>query len=95
VTPEASFGFHQALRREMTKLLWSGYPADIRAWMTSRGGLPPPRTTLVWMWAPRHSGFSRSVRSKVDRAQDAVQPSALVIKKQPRETIFESNHSIV
>ena len=31
VTPEASLGFHQALRHEMTNLLWSGYPADIRA----------------------------------------------------------------
>jgi hypothetical protein len=57
VTPEASFAFHQALRPEMTKLLWNGYPADIRAWITSRGGLPPPRTTLVWMRAPETFRF--------------------------------------
>ena len=59
VTPEASFGFHQALRPEMTKLLWNGYPADIRAWITSRGGLPPlrPRTTMVWMRAPETFRF--------------------------------------
>jgi hypothetical protein len=57
VTPEASFDFHQALMPEMTKLLWNCYPADIRAWITSRGGLPPPRTTLVWMRAPETFRF--------------------------------------
>ena len=57
VTPEASFGFHQALRPEMTRLLWRGYPADVRVWITSRGGLPPPRATLVWMWAPETFRF--------------------------------------
>ena len=59
VIPEASFCFHQAIRPEMTKLLWNGYPADIRAWITSRGGLPPlrPRTTMVWMRAPETFRF--------------------------------------
>jgi hypothetical protein len=57
VTPDASFGFHQALRPEMTALLWNGYPADVRAWIMKHGGLPPPRTTLVWLRAPETYRF--------------------------------------
>jgi hypothetical protein len=59
VTPAASFGFHQALRPDMTALLWNGYPADVRGWITRHGGLPPPRTTLIWLRAPETYRFWR------------------------------------
>jgi hypothetical protein len=51
VMPAASFGFHQALRPEMTTL-WNGYPSDVKAWITQHGGLQAPRTTLIWLRAP-------------------------------------------
>ena len=57
VTPDASFGFHQALRPEMTTLLWNGYPADVRAWITKHGALRPHGTGLVWLRAPETYRF--------------------------------------
>jgi hypothetical protein len=57
VTPDASFGFHQALRPEMTTLLWNGYPGDVRAWITKHGGLRPHGTGLVWLRAPETYRF--------------------------------------
>jgi len=46
VTPEASFGFHQA---QATATLWSGYGADIKTWINAHGGL---QKEFVWMRAP-------------------------------------------
>ena len=49
VTPAARFGFHQAKLPEATATLWSGYAADIKAWINARGGL---QKEFVWMGAP-------------------------------------------
>jgi hypothetical protein len=49
VTPEASFGFHQAKLPQATATLWSGYGADIKAWINAHGGL---QKEFVWMRAP-------------------------------------------
>ena len=49
VTPQASFGFHTARMTQATATLWSGYSADIRAWINQRGGLTPE---FIWMRAP-------------------------------------------
>ena len=49
VTPEASFGFHQAKLPQATATLWSGYGADIKSWINAHGGL---QKELVWMRAP-------------------------------------------
>lgn len=49
VTPGASFGFHQAHLPSATATLWSGYAADIRAWINQHGGLTPE---FIWMRAP-------------------------------------------
>lgn len=49
VTPAARFGFHQAKLPEATATLWSGYGADIKAWINAHGGL---QKDLVWMGAP-------------------------------------------
>ena len=49
VTPQASFGFHTARLPQATATLWSGYSADIRAWINRRGGLTPE---FIWMRAP-------------------------------------------
>jgi hypothetical protein len=49
VTPQASFGFHQAHLAQATATLWSGYPADIKAWINQHGGL---QKDLIWMKAP-------------------------------------------
>ena len=57
VMPAASFGFHQALRPEMTTLLWNGYPSDVKDSITRHGGLPAPRTTLIWLRAPETYKF--------------------------------------
>ncbi len=49
VTPQASFGFHQAHLAQATATLWSGYPADIKAWINQHGGL---QKDFIWMKAP-------------------------------------------
>ncbi len=49
VTPQASFGFHQAHLPQMTAVLWSSYAGDIRAWINAHGGL---QKDFVWMRAP-------------------------------------------
>ncbi len=49
VTPQASFGFHQAHLAQATATLWSGYPADIKAWINQHGGL---QKDFIWMRAP-------------------------------------------
>lgn len=49
VTPAARFGFHQAKLPEATATLWSGYGADIKAWINAHGGL---QKEFVWMGAP-------------------------------------------
>ena len=49
VTPQARFGFHTALRPDMTALLWRGYAQDIRSWINARGGLT---RDFKWMGAP-------------------------------------------
>jgi hypothetical protein len=49
VTPEARFGFHQANLPAATATLWSGYGADIKAWINAHGGL---QKDFVWMGAP-------------------------------------------
>lgn len=49
VTPAARFGFHQAKLPEATATLWSGYGADIKAWINAHGGL---QKDFVWMGAP-------------------------------------------
>ncbi len=49
VTPQATFGFHQAHRADATATLWAGYSAGIRDWINARGGLTPD---FKWMGAP-------------------------------------------
>lgn len=49
VTPNASFGFHQAHLPSSTATLWAAYQPDIRAWITQHGGLKPD---FMWMRAP-------------------------------------------
>lgn len=49
VTPQASFGFHQAKRPHATAILWNAYAADIRAWINAHGGL---QKEFIWMRAP-------------------------------------------
>ena len=49
VTPQASFGFHLAKREDMTQLIKSLYPADIKGWIRAHGGLT---VDLKWMRAP-------------------------------------------
>ena len=49
VSPQASFGFHQAHREDATQTLWAGYSAGIRDWIKARGGLTPD---FKWMRAP-------------------------------------------
>jgi hypothetical protein len=56
VTPQASFGFHQAHLAQATATLWSGYPADIRAWINQHGGL---QKEFIWMRAPDVYRFFR------------------------------------
>jgi hypothetical protein len=49
VTPEATFGFHKAHGQNGTAIMWDGYPADIKAWIKSQGGLT---AEFKWMGAP-------------------------------------------
>jgi hypothetical protein len=49
VTPQASFGFHQAHLASATATLWNAYSSDIQAWITQHGGLQPQ---FIWMRAP-------------------------------------------
>lgn len=49
VTPEASFGFHQAHLPSATATLWNAYAPDIRAWINGHGGL---QKDFIWMRAP-------------------------------------------
>ena len=49
VTPQASFGFHQAHLPQATATLWGGYAGDIKAWINAHGGL---QKDFVWMRAP-------------------------------------------
>jgi hypothetical protein len=56
VTPQASLGFHLAHRSQATATLWSGYPADIRAWIDAHGGL---QRDFLWMRAPEIYRFFR------------------------------------
>ena len=49
VTPQASFGFHQAHLPQTTATLWGGYAGDIKAWINAHGGL---QKDFVWMSAP-------------------------------------------
>jgi len=49
VTSAARFGFHLARRQDATQMLWSGYQADIRAWINAHGGL---QKDFAWMRAP-------------------------------------------
>ncbi|MDP4006525.1 hypothetical protein [Methylobacterium sp. NEAU K] len=49
VTPEAAFGFHRAHKQYGTEVMWDGYPADIKAWIKSQGGLT---AEFKWMRAP-------------------------------------------
>jgi hypothetical protein len=49
VTPEASFGFHQANLPGATATLWSAYSGGIRGWINQHGGL---QKDFVWMRAP-------------------------------------------
>jgi hypothetical protein len=49
VTPQARFGFHLAHLSQATTTLWSGYPADIKAWINAHGGL---QRDFLWMGAP-------------------------------------------
>jgi hypothetical protein len=56
VTPQASFGFHLARLAQATATLWSGYPADIRAWINQHGGL---QKEFIWLQAPDIYRFFR------------------------------------
>ena len=56
VTPQASFGFHLAHRSDATATLWSGYPADIKAWIDAHGGL---QRDFLWLRAPDIYRFFR------------------------------------
>jgi hypothetical protein len=49
VTPQASFGFHQAHLPSATATLWNAYGSDIQAWINQHGGLQPQ---FIWMRAP-------------------------------------------
>ncbi len=49
VTPEASFGFHQAHLAQATATLWNAYGSDIKAWINAHGGL---QQDFIWMRAP-------------------------------------------
>jgi hypothetical protein len=49
VTPEASFGFHQAFPPFITPQLWKDYPPDIQKWITDKGGLT---YQVMWLQAP-------------------------------------------
>jgi hypothetical protein len=49
VTPQASFGFHQAHLPQATATLWGGYAGDIKAWINAHGGL---QKDFIWMQAP-------------------------------------------
>jgi hypothetical protein len=49
VTPNASFGFHLAKREDATAMLRQLYPADIKRWISSHGGLT---ADFKWMRAP-------------------------------------------
>jgi hypothetical protein len=49
VTPQASFGFHQAHLPSATATLWNGYGPEIQAWINQHGGLQPQ---FIWMRAP-------------------------------------------
>jgi hypothetical protein len=56
VTPQARFGFHLAHLSQATATLWSGYPADIKAWIDAHGGL---QRDFLWMGAPDIYRFFR------------------------------------
>jgi hypothetical protein len=56
VTPQARFGFHLAHQSQATATLWSGYPADIKAWINAHGGL---QRDFLWMGAPDIYRFFR------------------------------------
>jgi hypothetical protein len=49
VTRNASFGFHLAKSTRGTAILWNAYPADVQAWINSRGGL---KGDFVWLRSP-------------------------------------------
>ena len=62
VTPRARLGFHQAWRGQAhysaatsaayddaTAYLLGLYPAPVRRWISSKGGLPPPGGELLWL----------------------------------------------
>jgi hypothetical protein len=59
VTPAASFGFHLANLSSATAILWSGYQADIQAWIDRHGGL---QRTFIWLRAPETYRFFRRCR---------------------------------
>jgi len=56
VTPQASFGFHQAKVPRATATLWAAYGADIRGWIDQHGGL---QKDFIWMRAPDTYRFFR------------------------------------
>jgi hypothetical protein len=56
VTPQASFGFHQARLPEATATLWNAYAADIKGWINQHGGL---KQDFIWMRAPDVYHFFR------------------------------------
>ena len=49
VTPEASFGFHQAHLPQATATLWRSYSSGIKGWIKAHGGLT---REFIWMRAP-------------------------------------------
>jgi hypothetical protein len=56
VTPQASFGFHQARLPQATATLWNAYAADIKGWINQHGGL---QRDFIWMRAPDVYRFFR------------------------------------
>ena len=60
MTPQTSFGFHQAHLPQATATLWGGYAGDIEAWINAHGGL---EQDFVWMRAPDFSAISRSAEA--------------------------------
>ncbi len=56
VTPGARIGFHVASQFSGTEQLLDYYPADIRSYIFSRGGLS---TEMMWMTAPDTYAFFR------------------------------------
>jgi hypothetical protein len=56
VTPGARIGFHTASQFSGTEQLLDYYPADIRAYIFSRGGLS---SAMMWMTAPETYKFFR------------------------------------